>query len=299
MKKIILPVLSLCLILFSTQYTQAKEPIQVTHNEKGIYILKINTKKLGEKIKPAAVENLTSAKDVYDCCDYLMVVNGGFFDMKTGGEISYVVIDGVEVQSPCNNQKLLSDLERDNRTKEVLNRTEFRVLEKKNGKLDFQIAAHNDPLKKGSERIRHSLQGGPRIAPEMDLIGESFVKYDEKGKLIFDSASVTKRRERTVLALKGNNLYVIIFTENNKKSMNELYDFCKKKKLREAMALDGGGSTSLYYSEMSAQSKNKIFASKRMNQSAQNTRYKNIGIYSECPQGSQGRKVKSFLVIEK
>ena len=270
MRKIISIIL--CVLLFGAP-VGAKEPIKVIHKQAGVWIFKINTKKLGDKIKPLAVEELTAPKVIFDEGQYRFVLNGGFFDMKTGGEISYVIIDGKEVQSPYNNDKLINDLEQAERLDAVLSRGEFRILEKNsNGKLKFEIARHDAPVKNGYT-IKHSLQAGPVIAPKMDLVGESFVKYNDKGRVTFEAASATKRRERTVLALKGHHLYAIVFTDVNKKTMNELRFYCNKKRFKHALALDGGGSTAVYFDD--------------------------IEIYSEGTKQNQGRKVKSLLVIEK
>lgn len=268
MRKIIL---FLCLVLFSTQVVSAKEAIKAVHKTSGIYIFKIDTKKLGNKIKPLAVDELTTAKTVFDSGKYQFVLNGGYFDMKSGAEISYVVVDGKEIQNPFNNQNLINNLGRTNRLRQVLGRGEFRILENSIGQPKFEIASHFAPIKKGHE-LKHSLQAGPKIAPSMDLEGESFVQYDDKGRVTFDSITATKRRPRTILALKGHMLYAIVFTDSNKKTLNELEAYCKKKRFKQALALDGGGSTSAYF--------------------------KNYEIYSEGSKENQGRRVKSFLVIE-
>ena len=117
--------------------------------------------------------------------------------------------------------------------------------------------------------IKHSIQGGPLVYPVMNLEKESFVIMEDN-KVKFQAADVLKRRERTVLALKNEILYFIIFTNKNKVSVTEIRDFCRKMKFDKAMALDGGASTSV--------------------------NYKDVEIFSSF--GSQ-RRVKSFLVVEK
>ena len=72
------------------------------------------------------------------------------------------------------------------------------------------------------------------------------------------------------MGIKNEILYLIIFTNQNKVTVNEIKDFCKKMKLDKAMALDGGASTSI--------------------------NYKDVEIYSNT--GLQ-RRVKSFIVVEK
>lgn len=264
----------LCLTLaftFSAAFAGC-DGIQTSRVDDGILILKINTREFNEKIKPLVVDELTTAKEIYETGNYELVLNGGFFDMQTGGEISYVTIDCVEAQSPWHNTKLMRELEIAGRTDAVLNRSELRIVENKNGKTEFKFAAHYD-LPEECERLIHSLQAGPALLPEMDLAKESFIQYGVGGVVAFEAASVTKRRARTVLAFKGHReheLYIVVFTNSNKVTLKEARDFLKKQGFKRALALDGGGSTSLYYD--------------------------NIEINSEGP---EGRKLKSFLVIEK
>ena len=166
----------------------------------------------------------------------------------------------------------MGELEVAGRTDAVLNRAELRIIEDKKGKAEFKIAAHNDPLDKG-ETLVHSLQAGPELLPEMDLVKESFIQYGAGGVVTFEAASATKRRARTVVAFKGHrehDLYIVVFTNSNRVTLKEAQNFLKKQGFKRALALDGGGSTSLYYDNMEIKS-----------------------------EGHDGRRVKSFLVIEK
>ncbi len=270
MKKLLF--LLLALVFTSSVAFASYGSIQTSRPEEGIFILKVNTKELSGKIKPLAVDELTTAKDIFNTGNYELVLNGGFFDMQTGAEISYVTIDGVEVQTPWHNTKTMGELEAAGRIDAVLNRSELRIIEDRKGRTEFQIAEHNAPLEK-DEKLIHSLQAGPALLPEMDLVKESFVQYSAGGIVTFEAASATKRRPRTMLAFKGhreNDLYIVVFTSLHKVTLKEAQNFLKKEGFKRALALDGGGSTSLYYD--------------------------NIEINSE---GSSGRKLKSFLVIEK
>ena len=145
----------------------------------------------------------------------------------------------------------------------------MRILENKRGKLKFDIAFHNDPVKKGY-KIKHSLQAGPIMLPTMDLVQEGFVKYEE-GMVKFQSADVLKRRERTAIGLKGKYLYIILFTKEHKADINELKNYIQKElKIKRALAFDGGLSTAFNYKNLSVGS---------------------VGKYQ--------RRVKSFLIIER
>ena len=270
MKKIIVSIFIILFAATSSAFAKnTNDGITVEHSTPGIYVFKMDTKKMGDKIKPHVANKLTTTSDIYKNNEnYSLVVNGGFFDILTGDAVSYVTIDGNVVETPFSNMKLIQNAGKTNRFEAILNRAEFRILQDKRGALSFDIDNHFAPVEEG-KTIKHSIQGGPLIYPKMNLEKESFIKT-ENNKVTFQAADVLKRRERTVLGLKNELLYLIIFTNQNKVTVNEIRDFCKKMKFDKAMALDGGASTSI--------------------------NYKNVEIYSSL--GSQ-RRVKSFLVVEK
>lgn len=262
-------ILFLTLIFCLSQGVYAKDKIKMTHNTPGIYIFKVNTKKYGNKIKPFVTPTLQTPERVYEDNCFDLVVNAGFFDVKTGKSVSYVTIDNKMVSDVKDNTNLIKSLEKENRLEKVLQRGELRILQK-GKKLKFDIALHNAPVKKGYT-IKHALQSGPILLPNIDLVKEGFVIYDENSKVIFQSADILKRRERTAIALKGKYLYIVIFTKENKVDANEMAVFIKKNlKARKALAFDGGLSTAI--------------------------NHKNISIGSL---GKRQRRVKSFLVIER
>lgn len=265
MKKITL--LILAFLIFSPVF--AKEKIEVTKPDTGVFVFKIDTKKYGSKIKPFVTLKLTTPKKVYDDNCFDLVVNGGFFDVQNGKSVSYVIIDNELVGDPERHFELVENLQKEGRLEKVLSRSELRILENKRGKLKFDIARHNDPIKKGYT-IKHLLAAGPQIAPCMDLVGEGFVEY-ENDIVKSQSADILKRRERTVLGLKGNYLYIIIFTKDHRVDANEMKTYLEEKlKLKKILALDGGLSTAINYKDISIGS---------------------LGKYQ--------RRVKSFLVIER
>lgn len=259
----------LAMFVFFCSNAFAKEEIEFQNPQAGVYIFKINTKKYGDKIKPYMSTKLKTPRKIYkDNCVHL-VVNGGFFDMENGKSVSYVVINNEEVSEINKNITFLEQIKSENRLENVLNRGELRILENKRGKLKFDIAFHNDPVKKGY-KIKHSLQAGPIMLPTMDLVQEGFVKYEE-GMVKFQSADVLKRRERTAIGLKGKYLYIILFTKEHKADINELKNYIQKElKIKRALAFDGGLSTAFNYKNLSVGS---------------------VGKYQ--------RRVKSFLIIER
>lgn len=242
----------------------------------GIYTFKIPLKKYKNKIKPFVSEELTTTREVFNNPDYnfKLVVNGGFFDPTNGADVSNIIIDKKKVGSLFSNLSLVESLNEQDRIEKVLNRTELRILEDSKDKLSFDIVNHFFIPEEINTEIKHSIQAGPMLLPQFRAEEESFIKYDETNKVIPLAADVLKRRERTIIGLKkdifrNDYLYIIIFTSGKKIALNEARDYCKSLRLNKAMAMDGGGSTSINYDTIEVSSEK-----------------------------DGQRKVKSFLVIE-
>lgn len=260
MKKFLIFLLFLC-----SQAVFAAD-IEYIHKDPNVYVFKLNTSKIGNKIKPYVLEELDTVQNVYKQNCFQFVVNGGFFDPKTAAPASYVFVDGKMTDNPYDNESLVASFESEDMEK-IANRAEFRVLERNNGSLRFDITYHYDEIPKGW-CLRHSLQAGPMLLPEMNLEKEHFVKYNGD-TVIRDSIDALKRRARTVLGIKGDNIYVIVFAKPGMVTLSEARDYCKKMGFTKAMALDGGGSSSV--------------------------RFEDVDIFS---QEKESRRVKSFLVVE-
>lgn len=240
----------------------------------GIYIFKVPLKKFAKKIKPYVTDELTTVSDVYkNNPDFRLVVNGGYFDPQNGAPVSNVIINGKKEEDIFDNLPLVRSLQKADRLEMVLNRAELRILEDTKNNLSFDIVNHFY-IPDNEHTIKHSIQAGPMILPDLRLEEESFVIYNG-GRSTQLAGDVLKRRERTILGLKKGafgygDLYIIIFTSDNKATLLEARDYTEKLKLDKALNMDGGASTSINYG--------------------------GIEIYSNA--GAQ-RRVKSFIVIEK
>ena len=264
MKKFLLTVLILLIIpVFGA------EKIEMTQPDTGVYVFKINTKKYGDKIKPYMSSNLMTPQKLYEDKNFDLVVNAGFFDVKNGKTVSYVTLDGKMTGDVEEYRELTKKLKQEKRLNNVLNRAELRILEK-NNKLKFDIAYHNDPIQKGYT-LKHAIQGGPEILPKMDLAKEGFVTYNKQGDILSQSVDILKKRERTVVGLKGKYFYIVLFSTDYKADATDMEYYLKDKlKLKKAMAFDGGLSTAL---------------------STKGFKIGSLGKYQ--------RKVKSFIIIER
>ena len=224
--------------------TEKIPDITVTENN-GIYIIKINTKKVGNLFKPYYVTNLKTNREVYDETNARLVINAGFFDPKNHQTVSYLTLNGNLILNPHNNKNLMENKHLKQYMDKILNRSELRVLQSRfDDSLLYDIAPHNDPAPSGYT-ILHAIQGGPALAPILRLEEEFFVLTDKEGKIISQSASSLSKYARTLVGIKNNDVYFVIATNSKPVTLIEASDIMKKEGFSKAMAFDGGGSVSV------------------------------------------------------
>lgn len=246
--------------------------VDIREND-GIYHVKLKlNRKTAKKLKFISVDDLMTNKEVHERADAVLTINGGFFDPKNKKTVSYVYTDNEISADPLFNENLFRDsLLRKNMDK-ILNRTEIRQLECFDG-YRWEITSHKSPIDFECQ-LMSSLQAGPLIYPQLQLEEEFFILKDEEGKIIRESASVLHRVPRTILGLEGQKyLHFLIFTDNHPVTLDEAGHYCADLGIDRAMALDGGGSTSLNY-------------------------LKKINVVS-TPEKNQGRALKSFVILKK
>jgi len=231
------------------EYTLSKKvkeipDIEVSDNG-GIYVIKINTKKVGDLFKPYYVSNLKTNKEVFDETKARLVVNAGFFDPKNHQTVSYLTLNGNLVLDPHNNKSLIENKYLKPYMDKILNRSELRVLQSRfDDSLLFDIAPHDEPAPAGYN-ILHAIQGGPALAPILRLEEEFFVLTDDEGKIISQSASSLSKYARTLVGIKNNNVYFVIATNSKPITLIEASQIMKDMGFKKAMAFDGGGSVSV------------------------------------------------------
>lgn len=249
MKKIILTIFTL--FIFSQVFSYAKIgscPYEIIQDPDDVYVVQIETSKAKNKLKPYYVKELKTNKEVYDETGARLVVNAGFFDPKNQKTVSYVTIDGQVVLNPQNNENLMGNEALQPFLDKILNRSEFRILEDEKGKLLYDIAHHKDEVQEGYT-IKHSIQAGPMLLPDLKLKEEFFILV-KNGKIISESASSLHKYARTAIGIRENNVYLFIVTKEAPMTLEELADLTRKWGMEKSMAFDGGGSTSFDSQEL-------------------------------------------------
>ena len=256
-------------ITFSpAQAKLGRSQYKITEDTKGVYVIEINGNKAKDNLIPYIVEDLETNDSIYKSTEAKLAVNAGFFDPKNKKTVSYIVINKELVANPEKNENLMQNVALKDYLDKILNRSEFRILEDEKGNIVYDITLHKDAIPEGYT-IRHSIQAGPLLVPELRLEEEFFVLVKD-GKIISESASALHKYARTAIGIKENNVYLFIITNNAPMTLEEVANLAKKWEMEKAMAFDGGGSTS--------------FSSKELN------------IVSE--KDDQARKLKSFLILK-
>jgi exopolysaccharide biosynthesis protein len=152
-------------------------------------------------------------------------INGTFFDMKNGGSVDYIRIDGEvvnETRVPKSNKRALHQ-----KSAIIIDGKKVRV-------------AQWD----GSEKWEQQLPGedvmvtGPLLVEDHQVAPMDTVPF------------YVRRHPRTAVALKGNRILFVTVDGRNEKaagmSLQELAAFLKWMDAKEALNLDGGGSTTMW-----------------------------------------------------
>lgn len=276
MKKLF-SLLCLFFLLMGFAYSDTEEikfprrhAVSYVEDSEGVYVVKINTQKLKEEIKPFLSIDLVTTRTLFDDQKYTLVVNGGFFDGKNKKTVSYVVIDGEMAANPQNNENLTGNKYLEPYMEKILNRSEFRIYDFQGHRV-YDIVPHNTAVPVNCT-LRHSLQAGPMLVPELRLEEEFFIVKDENGKIISESASALHKYARTAVGIKDNDVYIFIATDKSPMTLKDMSELAKKYGMEKALGLDGGGSTSIDFADLHIITKTS---------DTQDT----------------GRKVKSFLII--
>ncbi|HEY9712830.1 MAG TPA: hypothetical protein V6C72_05135, partial [Chroococcales cyanobacterium] len=124
-------------------------------------------------------------------------INGGFFNLSNGESTSYVVIDGKQVTEPRSNQALVGNPKLKPYLETIFNRSELRIVSDNDGRPGLVIAPHNAPLAK-NQRLVGSIQGGPRLLPDLTDEAEAFLRKNADGTAV-DSIGSRRTAARTAI----------------------------------------------------------------------------------------------------
>ena len=259
-------------LIFCTEIVNASS-INMEYND-GIYHFVLSGDKIKKQINFISSPNLITNKQAHTESGSLLTINTGFFDPSNQKTISYIVNDYQTIEDPIFNENMMNNPVLRQNMQKIMNRTEFRILDC-DSKLKYEIAQHNSNVDFLCSIVT-SAQGGPQLLPELRLEEEFFIVKDNEGNVIRESASVLHKTARTLIGIKNidsnkQEAHIFIVTNEHPMDIFEARDLCKQYGLDNAMAFDGGSSTSM--------------------------NYKKLSITSTQSSGDTGRALKSFMIV--
>jgi hypothetical protein len=177
-------------------------------------------------------------------------VNGAYFNLKGGLSASYVTINGRQICDPHENSLLTANPKLKPYLSAIFNRSELRILTDKKGKVSARIQAHDAPLPEGCT-LKHALQAGPRLLPELTAKEEAFLRTDPDGSQT-DSIGCLKTAARTACGITTDDHCLLLSVSGPKQdefssgvTLADVADLLKKLGCVEAINFDGGASTTM------------------------------------------------------
>jgi len=179
----------------------------------------------------------------------IAALNGGFFDPENQRSTAYVVLNGKLVADPTQNESLMRNPNLTPYLSKILNRTEFRQYQCGNRR-QYAIALHSDTVPTDCQLV-NALGGGPRLLPVITAQQEGFVA-EANGVVVRDALGSRQPNARTAIGITRDRslLWVMVAQTGASASgmtLQALAAFLKTVDVEQAMNLDGGSSSSLYY----------------------------------------------------
>ncbi|XGV95266.1 MAG: phosphodiester glycosidase family protein [Leptolyngbya sp. BL-A-14] len=202
------------------------------------------------EVLPAVSQTVETVDAIAQRQGAIAVLNGGFFDPDNQQSTAYVTLNGKLVADPRQNESLMSNPKLTPYLSKILNRTELRQYQC-GDRREYAITLHSEVVPAGCQLV-NALGGGPRLLPIMTAEEEGFVA-EANGVVIRDALGSRQPNARTAIGLTRDRclLWVMVAQKpgvnGSGMTLQELAAFLKTLDVEEAMNLDGGSSSSLYY----------------------------------------------------
>ena len=214
-----------------------------------VYTLKIHMESQF-LVLPAVSDTVETPAAIAQRQSAIAALNGGFFDPDNQQSTAYVVLDGKIVADPRQNGSLMQNPKLTPYLSNILNRTEFRQYQC-GDRRQYAFALHNDAVPAGCALVA-ALGGGPRLLPTMTAQQEGFTA-EANGVVVRDALRSRQPNARTAIGITRDRslLWVMVAQKPgvaaSGMTLQELAVFMQTLDVEEAMNLDGGSSSSLYY----------------------------------------------------
>jgi hypothetical protein len=172
------------------------------------------------------------------------ILNAGFFDPNNQKSTSHVTINGKVVADPRNNEGLTQNPKLKPYLAAIFDRSEFRRYDCK-GTVRYDIARHSAPIPAACQLV-DAIGGGPQLLPSITAQAEAF--FDPAtGR---DPIGLAQPNARSAIGLTATGDLLLVMAEsspNGGVSLQELASWLGELGATQALNLDGGSSSSLYY----------------------------------------------------
>jgi Phosphodiester glycosidase len=224
------------------RYIERTLPQGIAH----ILVIPANSRFL---VTPALSTKANTVEEFAQKRQAIAILNAGFFDPANQKSTSYVVVAGQLVADPKDNERLVNNPQLKPYLNLIFNRSEFRrYLCGQNTR--YAIALHNESPPVDCHLV-DAIGAGPRLLPELTSVQEGFVD-NVKGR---DALLSKQPNARTAVGITRDNSIILVMVaqklsdpdDNSGISLPQLANLMRTLGASEAMNLDGGSSSSLYY----------------------------------------------------
>ncbi|MHC5935541.1 phosphodiester glycosidase family protein [Nostoc sp.] len=223
------------------RYFKRTLPQSIAH----ILLIPANSKFL---VTPALSQKVATVEEFAQKHRAVAILNAGFFDPVNQKSTSYIVLQGKLVADPKQNERLVNNPNLKSYLSQIFNRTEFRRY-LCGQTVRYDIALHSQSPPAGCKLV-DAVGAGPRLLPELTSVQEGFVDNANKR----DALGSNQPNARTSVGITRDGSVVLVMVAqkssspaNSGVSLPALADFMKTLGADQAMNLDGGSSSSLYY----------------------------------------------------
>jgi hypothetical protein len=215
-----------------------------------VHVLRIPAQGAWEVV-PVVAATPASVAAVARQHDVIAAINAGFFDPQNFKTTSYIIQDGEIVADPQENERLIGNPELQEQLPAILNRSEWRRYDC-SGKIEYTIALRQDPIRDRCT-LQDAIGAGPQLLPTLTAGAEGFITK-AGDRLIRDAIGTQQRNARSAVGILANGdlVFVVVaqkpeLTTPSGMTLAELAAFLQELGVVEALNLDGGSSSGLYY----------------------------------------------------
>ncbi|MDZ7951322.1 phosphodiester glycosidase family protein [Nostoc sp. DedQUE09] len=223
------------------RYFDRTLPQSIAH----VVLIPANSKFL---VTPALSQKVATVEEFAQKHRAAAILNAGFFDPANQKTTSYVVRQGKLIANPKENERLVNNPNLKSYLGQIFNRSEFRRY-LCGQTTRYSIALHNQSPPADCQLV-DAIGAGPRLLPELTLEKEGFVDSANKR----DALGSNQPNARTAVGITRDGSVILVMvaqkpsaSANSGISLPALADLMKTLRADQAMNLDGGSSSSLYY----------------------------------------------------